>query len=58
LICVFCEIKLQYQLIMTMGVDERILFEYSPISLWEEDFSEVRRVLDALRAQGVDDMDA
>ncbi len=41
-----------------MGVDERILFEYSPISLWEEDFSEVKRGLDALRAQGVVDLAA
>lgn len=32
------------------------LFEHSPIGIWEEDFSEVRRELDALRAAGVGDL--
>ena len=32
------------------------LFEHSPIAIWEEDFSEVRRELDALRATGIDDL--
>jgi PAS domain S-box-containing protein len=36
----------------------RSLFEDSPISLWEEDFSEIRRYLDDLRAQGVSDLEA
>ncbi len=31
------------------------LFENSPISLWEEDFSGIKRRLDGLRAEGVDD---
>jgi diguanylate cyclase (GGDEF)-like protein/PAS domain S-box-containing protein len=31
------------------------LFEHSPISLWEEDFSAVKLRLDALRAQGIQD---
>ncbi|MFH1610013.1 MAG: GAF domain-containing protein [Candidatus Bipolaricaulota bacterium] len=34
----------------------RELFEESPISLWEEDFSEVKRYLDGLREQGVVDL--
>ncbi len=34
----------------------RSLFEQSPVSLWEEDFSGVRTRLDALRRQGVDDV--
>ncbi len=34
----------------------RSLFEDSPISLWEEDFSQVRQYLDSLRAAGVDDL--
>jgi diguanylate cyclase (GGDEF)-like protein len=34
----------------------RGLFENSPISLWEEDFSAVKRYLDDLRAQGVEDL--
>jgi len=33
----------------------RGLFEHSPISLWEEDYSQVKRILDELKAQGVDD---
>jgi diguanylate cyclase (GGDEF)-like protein len=31
----------------------RILFEYAPISLWEEDFSGIQRLFDGLRRQGV-----
>ncbi|MFQ6103281.1 MAG: PAS domain S-box protein [Candidatus Glassbacteria bacterium] len=33
----------------------RILFEDSPVSLWEEDFSEVKKYIDRLRAEGVRD---
>ena len=36
----------------------RNIFEDSPVSLWEEDFSAVKQRLDALRAQGVTDMRA
>jgi PAS domain S-box-containing protein len=36
----------------------RELFEESPISLWEEDFSAVRTHLDELRASGVTDLSA
>lgn len=36
----------------------RTLFEESPLALWEEDFSEVKLRLDALRAQGVTDFAA
>jgi len=36
----------------------RILFEDSPISLWEEDFSEVKNYLDNLRIKGVTDFRA
>ena len=36
----------------------RGLFEHSPISLWLEDYSEVKRYLDNLRAQGVEDIQA
>lgn len=31
------------------------LFEYSPVSLWVEDFSAVKRLLDEVRAQGIED---
>ncbi|MCC6146299.1 MAG: PAS domain S-box protein, partial [Anaerolineaceae bacterium] len=34
----------------------RYLFESSPISLWEEDFSEVSQAIQALRRQGVEDI--
>lgn len=34
------------------------LFEDSPISLWEEDFSQVKQYFDTLRSQGVSDMRA
>ncbi|MCI0519310.1 MAG: diguanylate cyclase [Chloroflexi bacterium] len=36
----------------------RNLFEYAPISLWEEDYSRVKAHLESLRAQGVHDLDA
>ena len=32
------------------------LFEYAPISLWEEDFSAVKKALDELRQQGVNNL--
>ena len=33
----------------------RSLFEDSPISLWEEDFSEVKTIIDELKSSGVED---
>ena len=36
----------------------RVLFEHSPISIWEEDFSEVRRTFEELRGAGVGDLEA
>ena len=36
----------------------RSLFEDSPISLWEEDFSEVKKYLDGLRKRGISDFRA
>jgi len=33
----------------------RDLFDYSPVSLWVEDFSGVKRLLDEVRAQGIRD---
>jgi GAF domain-containing protein/PAS domain-containing protein len=36
----------------------RQVFENSPVSIWEEDLSVVKDTLDALRAQGIDDLDA
>ncbi|UCE12274.1 MAG: PAS domain S-box protein [Candidatus Heimdallarchaeota archaeon] len=34
----------------------RIIFDGSPVSLWEEDFSDVKRYFDQLKAQGVEDL--
>jgi len=34
----------------------RLIFERSPVSLWEEDFSGLKRRIDALRAAGVQDI--
>ena len=34
----------------------RTLFEDSPISLWEEDFSEVKSYFDRLQASGIEDL--
>ena len=36
----------------------RALFEYSPTSLWEEDFSEVKIFIDGLRDKGIQDFGA
>ncbi|HEX5391950.1 MAG TPA: ATP-binding protein [Rhodocyclaceae bacterium] len=36
----------------------RLVFENSPVSIWEEDFSRVKALFDALRQQGVSDFDA
>lgn len=33
----------------------RDLFEHSPISIWEEDFSQLKKHLDSLKAQGITD---
>src|SRR5881409_3458194 len=31
------------------------LFEHSPVSLWVEDFSTIKQLIDEVRAQGIDD---
>jgi PAS domain S-box-containing protein len=36
----------------------RALFESSPISMWEDDFSEVKNYLDGLRLKGIEDFNA
>ena len=40
-----------------MGDRFESLFEYAPISLWEEDYSAIKLFFDNLRAQGVVDLD-
>ncbi len=34
----------------------RGLFEHSPVSLWAEDFSGVKKLIDEIRAQGITDL--
>ncbi len=34
----------------------RIIFDESPVSLWEEDFSDVKRYFDQLKTQGISDL--
>ncbi|MBC8507059.1 MAG: response regulator [Anaerolineales bacterium] len=36
----------------------RAIFEDAPISLWEEDFSDVKRYIDSIKNEGVDDIEA
>ncbi len=31
----------------------KTLFEYAPIALWEEDYSNIKRLFDELRQQGI-----
>jgi PAS domain S-box-containing protein len=35
----------------------RVVFEYSPVSIWEEDFSQVKLLFDDLRSNGVSDIE-
>lgn len=35
----------------------RLVFENSPVSIWEEDFSEIRSFFDSLRNNGIDDIE-
>lgn len=41
----------------TAGEHFESLFEYAPISLWEQDYSGIKKFLDGLRAQGVTDFE-
>ena len=34
------------------------LFEYAPVSLWEQDFSQIKKIFEDLRTQGVKSLDA
>ncbi len=42
----------------TAGDHFESLFEYAPISLWEQDFSEIKIFFDGLRASGVADLNS
>ncbi|NAS13730.1 PAS domain-containing sensor histidine kinase [Poritiphilus flavus] len=41
--------------LLDTGAKAEILFDYSPIIIWEEDFSEVKDFVDQLREKGVND---
>ena len=49
------EHKRAAELVQKSNQRYQILFEDSPTSLWEEDFSEVKQIIDQLREQGVTD---
>ncbi|MFN8412008.1 MAG: PAS domain S-box protein [Anaerolineales bacterium] len=49
------EEKLMHEKVQADEARYRNLFDESPISLWEEDFSEVKKQLDELKRQGVTD---
>jgi len=34
----------------------RTIFQTSPVSIWEEDFSEIKKAIDELKAKGIDDL--
>ena len=44
------------QRIAESEIKHRAIFEHSPISLWEEDFSEIKRRLDTLKSKGIRDL--
>lgn len=41
-----------------MGIRYRMIFENSPVSVWEEDFSGVKTFFDRLRGEGVGDIES
>ncbi len=51
-------LKRAYDVARRSEIRYRTLFEDSPVSLWEEDFSDVKGIIDNLREQGVEDLDA
>lgn len=49
------EHKSAAELIQQSNQRYRVLFEDSPISLWEEDFSKVKEIIDQIKDQGITD---
>ena len=39
---------------LSSGADYEHMFELTPVSLWLEDFSELKQLFDGWRAQGID----
>jgi len=50
------ELKMNMSMLQENEAKYRALFEYSPISLWEEDLSQVKRHIDGLRDKGIRDL--
>ncbi len=49
---------LMYRKLIDSEQRYRMVFENSPVSIWEEDFSAVKALFDDLKKQGVDDIEA
>jgi len=49
------DLKMSVEMIQENKTKYQTLFEYSPISLWEDDFSDVKKYLDELHDKGVKD---
>jgi len=55
------EIRERKRILHSLSLSEerfKLLFEDAPISLWEEDFSEVKRIIDQIKGEGIQDLDA
>lgn len=55
------EIRERKHILHSLSLSEerfKLLFEDAPISLWEEDFSEAKRVIDQIKGEGVQDLEA
>lgn len=55
------EIRERKRILHSLSLSEerfKLLFEDAPISLWEEDFSEVKRIIDQIKAEGIHDLEA
>lgn len=50
--------KIAERALQTSEIRFRTLFDNAPVSLWEEDFSELKRSLDSLKESGVEDIRA
>ncbi|MBI9065354.1 MAG: ABC transporter substrate-binding protein [Marinilabiliaceae bacterium] len=54
------EIKERKRILHSLSLSEerfKLLFEDAPISLWEEDFSEAKRIIDQIKGEGIQDLD-
>ena len=55
------EIRERKRILHSLSLSEerfKRLFEDAPISLWEEDFSEVKKIIDQIKGEGIQDLNA